>query len=52
MVDNIEQIKSDSGSSYLLKNVPKNIYRHFAGMVKMKGKTIRQVLIEFMEDYK
>tara|TARA_Y100000401_G_scaffold104943_1_gene97197 strand:+ start:408 stop:560 length:153 start_codon:yes stop_codon:yes gene_type:complete len=45
--------KKDEGSSstYLLKNIPTNIYRHFAGLCKMKGKTVKAVLIDFMKDY-
>ena len=41
----------EGGQDYLLKGIPKNIYRHFAGLVKMKGKTVKHVLIKYMKDY-
>lgn len=38
-------------SNYLINNIPNSIYRVFSAKVKLNGKTIREVLISFMENY-
>ena len=42
---------SKTTSAYLIKGIPTNVYRHFAGLCKMKGKTVKNVLIDYMKDY-
>ena len=37
-------------SNYLINNIPNSIYRVFSAKVKLNGKTIREVLISFMEN--
>ena len=38
-------------ANYLIKNIPSDLYRVFSAKVKLNGKTIREVLINFMSRY-
>ena len=38
-------------STYLIKNIPQNLYRVFCAKVKLNGETVRGVLIKYMEEY-
>ena len=50
MLNDSNLTKADNKpATYLLKNIPQNLYRSFAAKCKMNGTTVRAVLIKKME---
>tara|TARA_Y100000004_G_C8793698_1_gene360353 strand:+ start:450 stop:599 length:150 start_codon:yes stop_codon:yes gene_type:complete len=43
--------KLKQAQDYIIKNIPIMEYRNFAAKCKMQGKTVREVLIDFIKMY-